>query len=105
MKPYEWRLTGESLRLSALTDDQYAKILNLTEFAGHAVVVSRPWCLDRVEKATVREASGPHLQSVRSATTTNRGRIGTAFGIPLDAADDALREDSAWLHLGAVVSC
>lgn len=50
----EWRLTGESLRLSALTDDQYDKILHLTDISGHAAVLSRPWCIDRIEKATAR---------------------------------------------------
>lgn len=42
----------------------------------------------------MHEASGPIPQSVRSATATNRGPMGIAFGIPLDAVDDEMRADN-----------
>jgi hypothetical protein len=84
-----WCLTGESLRLSPLSDAQQQVILQLTELAGKPVTVSRPWCVDRLQKAAQKSAAN----AAQAATMANC-IVGIAFGLPLDASDDDLVSDN-----------
>lgn len=81
------------MRLSSLTDAQYATILQLAEIAGKPVTVTRPWCVDRLQKTLDKNAAEAQINMTRDSVS-NRDVIGIAFGLPLDAADDEIRSDN-----------
>lgn len=89
----QWRLTGESIRLSALTKPQVDKISAITELNGHQVEISRPWCIDRIERADQRKndesQQGDHLER-----TQKRGKLGIAFGLPLDIEAEEISQEN-----------
>jgi hypothetical protein len=117
-----WKLTGESIRITCENLIQCNKLLTVNELAKRPVVVTRPWCVERVagrrqHDAPVFTSTQVHSGQVDSAdalhcaddtgavagvgtqptqtSDTDRVSLGVVYGVPEDISTEKLAADNA----------
>ena len=86
----DWKLTGESLRITNLTPDQKKRILGIKRICNKFVEITESWALTRYNKPDSHQIE-TERENVQSS---GKLVLYIASGVPLEADDEEIKENS-----------